>query len=137
MGYYSSIQGEMSLSRELTHGEVVAIEKLQAGDPGSSWFELDVFENEEETPSGRVTAKSADSIIVAYEDSGKAYSALQELQVLISALPEDVTLSGQFYRTGEESPDVSRYVLEEDGRSVIEEEPRLVWPDGSEEPVRR
>lgn len=137
MGYLSRISGTMNLSRELTHSEVVAVEKLLAGDPGSYWFGLDSWEDEEETPNGRVIAKSADSIVVAYDDSGKAYTALQELQVLISALPEDVTLSGQFRRIGEEAPDISRYALDEDGRSVIEETPRLVWPDGSEEPVRR
>lgn len=135
MGYLSHIHGSMSLSRELNHAEVKAVEA--ATDP-NGWFGLDVWEDEEDTDTGRITAKSADAIIVTYDEGGKAYSALEELQKLINALPGDVGLTGSFRRTGEESPDVSRYVLKPtDPRTVIEEKPRLVWPDGSEEPVRR
>lgn len=134
MGYYSRISGDMTLSRVLTHGEVIAVNNVIGC---SGWFELDVWEDEEETPNGRVIAKGADSIIVAFEDSGKAYRALEELQALIDALPEDVTVSGRFIRTGEEAPDISRYVPTANGRGVIEEKPVLRWPDGSEEQVRR
>lgn len=129
MGYLSHIQGSMSLSRELNHAEVKAVEA--ATDP-DGWFGLDVWEDEEDTDTGRITAKSADAIIVTYDEGGKAYSALEELQKLIN-----VGVTGLFRRTGEESPDVSRYVLKPtDPRTVIEEKPRLIWPDGSEEPVR-
>lgn len=135
MGYSSRFEGQMDLSRELTHAEVKAVEAVTDQD---GWFGLDVWEDEEDTDTGRLTARAADSIVVTYDDSGKAYSALEELQKLIDALPGDVGVTGGFRRTGEESPDVSRYVLKPtDPRTVIEEKPRLVWPDGSEEPVRR
>lgn len=139
MGYYSRLSGSLDLSRELTHAELRAMPKSEFSD---LWlFKFDVFEDEEDTDHGIVVVQSADSIVPAVEEGEgtKVYEAILQLQKLVNMLPIDVEVSGHIRREGERSPDVGRYVVTKvrgNERKVIEEEPRLVWPDGTSEPVR-
>lgn len=128
MGYLTRFTGYLNFSRPLKHGEVKQV-------PEGDLFGLDVWEDEEDTDDGRIIRKSAEGIEVKWEEPCKGYDSQEQLQNLIDALPADVEVRGEIRCDGEQTGDISRYVVRD--RKVISETPKLTWPDGTTEPAGR
>lgn len=68
-----------------------------------------------------------------WEDEARGYNIVDHVQEVINAHP-DHEFSGRLDCSGEESGDLWR--LEVHDRRAVRVQPRIVWPDGSEEPTR-
>jgi hypothetical protein len=136
MGYYTSIQGQITISPPLTWREikgspfvVLAADLLPARD-----CKLRVVQEERDTDEGTLISKYADAIVCSYDDQIKAYTIEAHLQELLDLHGEGHTFSGHLDAEGEEAGDLWRLAVR-DGRAV-RIEPRIVWPDEAEESAR-
>lgn len=138
MGYYTRFYGGFDLSRPLNNLEVEAVSRAIA-DYGM--FQLDIDKSKKELPEGTLITKTAQSIYMPAEgEEAKWYDSDDHLKALVNALPEDVDVTGYIRAEGEESGDIWRYVVRRTSpalREVIRENPKLIWPDGTEEGGRR
>lgn len=72
--------------------------------------------------------------IVGLDGAFSAYEALPHAQEIVTRWGDGRTFSGRLDAKGDEAGDIWRLEIH-DGR-VVEVRPRIVWPDGSEEPQR-
>jgi len=110
MGYYSTVEGDIRFSREVTVDVLEEIQKLD------SFY----FVEPEEDSKG---------IFFDYAE-GKFYSLKKDSEELVEILSEvGVTATGTLLIEGEENYDVWRLVFTPG--SVVEEKVEMRWPDGS------
>lgn len=126
MGYYSRLQGEITIDPPLTWSEVKDSPFLI----GRSSLRLQIEEQRTETHDGEQhVARWVVAIEDRYAGEGvKHYAVADELASIAQTWP-DRTYSGHLVRVGEGTGDVERYRIER-GR-VISEQAALVWPDGT------
>lgn len=133
MGYYTRLTGELKLDPMLNPIQVQSIK------PASEYpiFEIKTVEDEVETSeAGWVDVDLGSGIGAVMADEIKAYRAAEELQHLVDQIPDDISISGMIRGEGEDAGDVRRYFVDEN-RRVVEEEARLLWPDGATERGRK
>jgi len=129
MGYISSLEGEMEFSRPLTRKESAPL--ALAFEDNWNVFELITETETRETDEGELTVTKTYGVGLSMS-SAKAYEMARVLQEAITALPEDVKVTGYFERVGEEQPDMERlYVV---GRKVVVVQARITWdiPEGAQ-----
>lgn len=132
MGYYYRFSGHMDFSRELTFAEVTAMPEPAEDYPS---VELDTTSHRERTDEGWLERIGAVGIKLTEVEEDRGNTVMDDLAGIFKALPEDVTVTGEFRMTGEQSPDVSRIVVSAEGypNRIF---PQLRWPDGQVEDVR-
>jgi hypothetical protein len=126
MGYSSQLSGEMSFSRPLTAKETRVVDAVIDREVWD-YYRLTIESTSEETEEGTLTRTFAYGIELIEEGwSGKAYEWENELRKIAHALPDDVTTSGYFERSGEEAPDLERLYIR--NGDVVSVKPEIVWP---------
>lgn len=111
MGYYTTLNGEITLSRE------PSIEV---------WFHISQLDSfyfiEEYVPSRHISFDGLD---------GKFYNLKNDASALINILDQvGISAGGEIVCVGEEQPDIWRLVFT--GGTVVREDTKIVWPDGTE-----
>lgn len=145
MGYYSSVRGEVSFTRqpegidEAKAAERKALEEQLRALGGNIVFD------DEEVPSAFVEALRDESVfsdltyvfeidedgLTASGEGGKVYHLQDEIEEMAKlAQKHRVLVNGIITVTGEEAGDIWRMVLKD---SVAERQlTKIVWPDGTE-----
>lgn len=112
MGYYTTLNGELYLSR---------VPSIEVWD--TIYTELESFYLlSERDPSNTIYFGGVES---------KFYNLKNDASSLVCILEQvGITVSGEIICVGEGQPDIWRLVFK--GGSVKSESPRIVWPDGTE-----
>lgn len=124
MGYYTSINGTITLSRELNHFETTTLLVKDMYGVYLQPAEISKIETPEGVFHKRVTK------YVDFELEGKNYGFEEEFRNFIAELPADVTANGYVQGEGEEQGDVWRLYVK--GREVRRVAAKLVWPEVAE-----
>ncbi len=128
MGYYSSVEGEISIVPPIPLRDMAGNEYLQRG---TSVLMFHVTEEREERPDGTLIRETVTAIVPSTEDTVKAYSLADDLyEMAAEARGHGSACVGWIVRCGEEQGDVERYRLGPDDR-VVKEKAQLRWPDGT------
>jgi hypothetical protein len=125
MGYYTRFSGEIRIDPPIPFEEIK--------DTEFAGRDTDVTLKCVEVPVEGVPGayrRVAVAIVEANEFS--KYNAIPEVQWIIDRWGEGRRFTGRFDAKGEEPGDIWRLEIH-DGRAV-EVRPRIVWPDGTEEP---
>lgn len=134
MGYTSYIAGEITIHPPIPWGDLQGSAFVRTPD-NKEWDRLTwlrLVEDTVQTHDGTLIRKQAIAIRPSEADELRVRNLDREVQAIIDAHPGH-TFDGVLLVTGEESPDIWRVRIV-DGRAV-EERPRIVWPDGTEETV--
>lgn len=123
MGYYSRVSGTIEFRPPVPTSHVA--EKWRERTWSHGWLRPVTSENG--------LPYHFDTIEVTSDEDGKAYYLREELEELVEALGRTLEYSGMIHVKGEEGDQQRLYV--QDGE-VIEEQARLLWPDGSTEGIR-
>ena len=132
MGYTSYISGEITIRPPITWDELQD-SPFTLTPERNEWDRLTWLKLHEEvvqTSEGILIRKVAVAIRPSEADELRVYDLDQDVQAIIDAHPGH-TFDGVMVVRGEQSPDIWRVRII-DGRAV-EERPRIVWPDGTEE----
>lgn len=128
MGYYTSVEGEITITPPLTYVEF----KDSPFNPKGTEYDdrmdvkLRIVEETIDTDEGQLIRRTAPEVIAASGEAYKAYYLVEHVQKLIDNHP-DHQFTGRLECNGEESGDLWRCVIR-DGRAV-KVEPQLIWPD--------
>lgn len=124
MGYYSTVEGEITITPPITWGELRRI----PGDPDETWWsvKLPVSEETAETDEGTVIRRYVDKVTPAREDGYKAGKLEEHVQEVIDAFPGHV-FSGYLEVSGEEPGDLWRVHVK--GGRAIRVDAEIVWPE--------
>lgn len=128
MGYYTSVEGAISITPPLAWNEI----KDNPFNPKSTQYDdgmdvkLRITEETVDTDEGQLIRRTAATVIPASSESYKAYYLVEHLQKLIDKHPGH-TFTGRLECNGEEAGDLWRCVVR-DGRAV-KVTPQLVWPE--------
>jgi hypothetical protein len=132
MGYTSHIAGEITIHPPIPWGELQSSVFIRTPERNEwdrlTWLRL--VEDTVETDDGTLVRKQAIAIRPSEADELRVRNLDGEVQAIIDAHPGH-TFDGVMVVTGEQSPDIWRVRIV-DGRAV-EERPRIVWPDGTEQ----
>lgn len=131
MGYYTTVDGEITITPPLTWTELKDSPfnpESEAHDPRLD-VKLRIDEEQVDTEEGPLLRRTAGALVPAWEGRAKYYSLVEHTQKLMDALPGR-TFSGRLECEGEEPGDLWRIVIR-DGRAV-KVEPQIVWPDDAE-----
>lgn len=138
MGYNTRYMGEIRIVPPIGWGELSDADKTWI-DPWNSnhYYDcaLQLDEEPVDTPDGTLTRKQVTAIIPASEDDYKGYGIVEAVQGIVDRwAPTGRTFGGYLECEGEEAGDLWRLAVV-DGRAT-RIEPRIIWPDLSEEPKR-
>lgn len=126
MGSYSNISGQLEFSRSLNRKEAEPIRLFLKSDDWNV-YALAIELDEHETDEGVLIIAQATGLEPLYEEEIKAYEWERVLREAVALLPADVTVSGYFERSGEQTPDLERLYVK--GRDVVSVKPEIVWPE--------
>lgn len=133
MSYTSYLSGEIVIDPPIPWGELQGSQFVRTPD-NQEWDRLTwlrLVEDTVETDDGTLIRKQAIAIRHAEADELRVRGLDRQVQEIIDAHGDGRTFDGVFLVRGEKSPDIWRVRII-DGRAV-EERPRIVWPDGTEE----
>ncbi|MFG3439894.1 DUF6205 family protein [Nonomuraea sp. NPDC047897] len=134
MGYTSRLSGEITINPPIPWGELQGSPFVRTPDNDEwdrlTWLRL--VEDTVETDDGTLIRKQAIAIRPSEADELRVHGLDRDVQAIIDAHLGH-TFEGLMLVRGEESPDIWR-VSVQDG-CAVEERPRIVWPDGTEETV--
>lgn len=134
MGYHSRLNGEITISPPIPWGELQGSSPFVCTSDQNEWDRLTwlrLVEDTVETDDGTLIRKQAIAVRPSEADELRVYDLDREVQEVIDAHPGH-TFDGVMVVTGEQSPDIWRVRII-DGHAV-KERPRIIWPDGTEEP---
>lgn len=120
MGYESRHHGEITITPPLTWAEI-----RSARSPGLRDVRLKLRETVTDTDTGQIREVCAVAIQPITEESYNGYEIQAELQAVVDAHPSH-EFTGAMYADG---PEGNHWRYRVAGRVVVNEEPRLVWPD--------
>lgn len=124
MGYVSQFEGEIAISPPLNAAEVRAARDDMGTDP---LLKILVEETVTFILEDELMKQQGVAVIPAAEDM-KGYHFVDQLRALVAGYP-DHEFHGTIVRTGEEQPDMERYVAT--GHEVRVEKAVMTWPDGT------
>lgn len=134
MGYVTSFRGEIAITPPIQWGQIknspFLPDNAKSNDKDVMFH---VEQVERETDDGTLSVRSAVGLVTTWEDGARGYNIVAHVQEAINSYPGH-EFTGRLNCYGEESGDLWR--LEVHGRRAVKVEPRIVWPDGSEEPRR-
>ena len=133
MGYYSAISGSWQIRPRLPEDAIDELHLDGESDAGATFVAISEGEEDSvELVNNEITVVPGDSwtqIECRYEEPIKAYGLGEELDEIVKAAHKaGCTIEGAIYVSGEESPDFSRWRVE-DG-ALLEERPEFLWPNG-------
>jgi len=136
MGYRSSLRGRIRIEPPVP-AKVLAQSRFMPGDtyPQTSVV-YDVQTVVRETDEGELTVRRVAGLVCPYEEEAKHYAVAEELCDIAAELPAGHAMVGELIRVGEENPDVERFRMAGDGRTVLVEQARVLWSDGTEFDLR-
>jgi hypothetical protein len=129
MGYYTTVEGEITITPPLTWSEI----KDSPFNTKSTAFDdrmdahLDITEEIIDTDEGQLIRRTATGIKPASTEEYKAYYLIEHVQKLMDSHPGH-TFAGHFDCSGEESGDVWRLVIRNGHAEKIEAQ--LTWGSG-------
>jgi hypothetical protein len=123
VGYESHWSGEIRITPPLTWAEI------KRG-PGLQDITLRLDETVEDTPTGQVRTVTADAITPVSGGAYNGYDIDTEIQAVIDAHPTH-QFSGAIVARPLD-PDGTMFRFAVDDRRVVRQEPRIVWPDGTD-----
>ena len=136
MGYHSHLEGEITINPPIPWSEVRDGDFVSASDREEwkrlVWLRLD--EETVQTDEGTLTRKQAVAIRVTTAGELRAGTLRPEVQEIVARHGKGRTFDGYILVRGEESPDIWRVAVE--NGEAVEVYPRIIWPDGTEEPRR-
>lgn len=136
MGYVTQFNGEISIHPPIPWAQIKDspfLPEAARNNRGKDiMFRVEQFERE--TPDGTLTVRTAVALVSTWEDEARGYSIVEHVQEAVNAYPGH-KFTGRLDCAGEETGDLWR--LEVHGRQAVKVTPRIVWPDGSEEPTAR
>jgi hypothetical protein len=132
MGYTTRVEGEFAIMPPLSWPEFKDSKFApdNAESSHSPSLILRVAEDAVDTADGPLLRRTATALVMREIDEYRAYDLLEEVQEAIDAFPGR-TFTGRLNCEGEETGDLWRVVIR-DGRAV-RVEPRIVWPDESDD----
>jgi hypothetical protein len=122
MGYYSTLQGEITITPPLTHRELRDADPVMV-DANRSVY-VRVVKTVDESPNGTLT-RTTGPAVVPNEESAKFYELGEDLQALVDAFPGH-DWDGYIERHGEEAGDMERLYVR--GGRVVSVMPTITWP---------
>lgn len=130
MGYYSRVEGEITITPPLTLQEMRAKPYGELRNTGDRWprerdVALRVESEEVDTAEGLLIKKRGVALIPASDDSYKAYYLKEDVQDAIDQYPGH-TFSGYLESQGEDG-ELSRVVVKDGVAHEIK--PEIVWPE--------
>lgn len=131
MGYTTSFDGEFTIVPPLTWAETKAspFEEERAKSRNVD-VKIRVEETECETDDGIVIHRAGVALLPTWDEEMRGYNIVEHVQRFLDEHP-DHTLSGRLDCRGEGAGDLWRLEIH-DGRAV-KVQPRIIWPDGTEE----
>lgn len=135
MGYYSHINGELTISPEIDESHWPY--KAAAQEPQFGYFTFDVVPGEYDAKvvDGQMVVVSKPGrmqVSIFWEDSIKAYDFAESCDLLATwAKKNGSTIEGTMRIDGEEDGDISRVRF--DNGKPLHETPTLTWPNGDVE----
>lgn len=132
MGYYSQGTGELTFDPPLAWGVYSGVGTNYAGDLGWDDISFEERVSTENTAEGELKRRVATGVRWTSDDSNKKYSIDEDMSALARILRGTGTrVSGYLVRVGEESPDIERYWIDENG-NARSEQAEVRWPsDGT------
>lgn len=133
MSYTSYLDGEITFDPPIPWSELQESPFIRTPER-NEWDRLvwlRMVEEPVQTGEGTLIRKQAIAIRPSEADELRVYGLDRDVQAIIDAHGEGRTFAGVLLVRGEKSPDIWRVRIV-DGRAV-EERPRIVWPDGTEE----
>src|SRR6266702_286980 len=131
MGYYSRLTGSIKINPPLTAAELREHSWLTKPEPLTVF--VSVVKKRVDTDTGYTVTLAGSEIVPTTEDELNVNHLQTELEG-IAAIPGH-SFDGYIYAYGEEQGDIWRITIR-DGQ-VVEEKPKVVWPDGTEHEVGR
>lgn len=132
MGYYTTVEGEITITPPLAWNEFrnspFNSASLDTFD-GMKNIKLRINEESVETDEGQLIRRSATALVAAWGDSSKYYYLVEHVQEAIDAFPGH-SFTGRLDCTGEEPGDIWRVIIR-NGRAT-KVQPQLIWPADAE-----
>jgi hypothetical protein len=125
MGYAARWTGQISITPPLSWAEIRSTRS-----PGLQDVKLRLDEQVEETPIGQNRIVMADAIVPITGGYYNGYAIEEQIQAVIDAHPSH-EFTG-IIEARPEDPDGTPWRYAVQGRRVVRQVPRLVWPDDSE-----
>jgi hypothetical protein len=146
MGYYTRVDGEITIAPWLTQSEmelaglapreyypkdrwIVVTSRYYRDDPLEIAVRVEV--NELIVPEGKFTTVTGVALIQSWDDASKAYYIEEDLRTMVNTFPEH-SFTGELRMQGEDNLDIWKLAIHNE-HDVIVLRPKLVWPDGTEE----
>ncbi|WP_431781768.1 DUF6205 family protein [Streptomyces chumphonensis] len=126
MGYYTTVEGEITITPPLTWAELKDSPFGRNPNPALRDVTLVIAEEKVDTDEGPLLRRTGTALVPTYADGYKAYHLVEHVQEAIDAFPGH-TFAGRLDCSGADAGDMWRVVVR-DGRAV-EVRPRIVWPD--------
>lgn len=134
MGYITHFEGELQIEPPLIWAEIQTSRFApERAEDGRMDVKIRIAEVEANTAEGVMIRPSGVALIPTYEDDMRGYDIVDHVQQFLDENPEH-QLVGRLDCRGEETGDLWR--LEIQGRRATKVQPRIVWPDGTEEPLQ-
>lgn len=131
MGYYTSVEGEITITPPLAWSEFkdspFNSASLDTFD-GMKNIKLRIDEETVETDEGHLVRRTATALVPAWGESAKYYYLVDHVQAAIDAFPGH-TFTGRLECSGEDAGDLWRVVIR--GGRAVKVQPQLIWPDES------
>lgn len=113
MGYSTDFQGKLSFTRELTASELLRVKEVY----GEDRRQHPEWKIPDDTFCYVAFQLTDDLTGIEWDGGEKTYGAVEQVNFILTRLPEGVSLTGSFYAQGEEIGDVW-YLRIQEGRAV-------------------
>lgn len=134
MGYVTKFQGEIAIVPPIPWGDIkdspFLPERARTNDRD---LKFRIAEEAVDTAEGRLYRRSAVALVSTWDDEARGYNIVEHLQEAVDAFPGH-EFTGRLDCAGQETGDLWR--LEVHDRHAAQVRPRIVWPNGDEEPTR-
>lgn len=135
MGYVTTFNGEIEIHPPIPWANIkdspFLPDRARTNRGKDIMFRVEQIERE--TPDGTLTVRTAVALVPTWEDEARGYDIVDHVQQVVDAYPGH-EFTSRLDCAGEETGDLWR--LEVHDRQAVKVTPRIVWPDGSEEPSR-
>lgn len=128
MGYESYWSGEIRITPPLTWAEIRKT-------PGAQDVTLRMDERTEDTPTGQIRTVTSAAITPVRGSAYNGYEIEEELQAVIDAHPGHHFSGAIVARPLDPDGGTFRYAVTPSAmtdQKVVRQEPRIIWPDGTE-----
>lgn len=134
MGYYTQYSGEITINPPIPWTDINTDYLPQNAWRSNVDVQLRIDETTVNTDEGILILRKAIAIQPVTDEPYKGYDIIDHVQRIVDSYGDGHTFNGFISCQGDESGDLWRLEVR-DGQAV-KVRPRIVWPDGSEEPTQ-